>query len=120
MDFRDLECWKNGRIFKNEIKDLVKTFPSHETYKLIDQITRSARSITANIAEGDGRYHYQENIQYCRIARGSINETMNHLIDAFDEEYIDEQTLNKLLEKAVTIRQILNGYIAYLQKRKKE
>lgn len=120
MDFRDLECWKKGRLLKKEVRILVRSFPEHEKFKLTDQITRSARSITANISEGDGRYNYQENIRFCRMSRGSINETIDHIITAFDEEYISEETSNKLIEDCVTLRKILNGYIAYLKKRKLE
>ena len=63
-------------------------FPTKKN-RLIDQVIRSSRSITANIAEGHGRYHYQENIQFCRTARGSLTESLDHLICALDEGFID-------------------------------
>jgi len=77
--FTDLECWEEARTLRIEIADLVRTFPSEEKYRLVDQIVRSSRSVTANIAEGYGRFHFQENIQYCRQARGSLTETLDHL-----------------------------------------
>ncbi len=64
--FEDLEIWQLARNFRKEISTLVKTFPSEEKYRLTDQMIRSSRSVTANIAEGYGRYHFQENIQFCR------------------------------------------------------
>lgn len=69
--FETLEVWLKGRELRNKTSKLTKSFPSEEKYRLIDQMIRASRSITANIAEGYGRYHYQENIQYCRQARGS-------------------------------------------------
>lgn len=120
MDFRDLECWKKGRVFRNQIRKMVRTFPDHEKFKLTDQITRSSRSITANISEGDGRYHYQENMRFCRMSRGSLNETIDHLTVALDEEYITQEACDKLIDEYVILRQSINVYIAYLKKRKTE
>lgn len=94
--FEELEVWKVARTFRNEIRVLVLSFPVDEKYKLIDQVVRSSRSITANIAEGFGRYHHQENIQFCRIARGSLTETLDHLICAFDCGYITQEQLQVL------------------------
>ena len=65
-----------------------KTFPNEEKCRLTDQIIRSYRSVTANIAEGHGRFHYQDETQFVRQARGSLSETLDHQICALDEEYI--------------------------------
>lgn len=118
--FQDLETWKMARQFRNEIRLVVKSFPIDEKFKLTDQIVRSSRSITANIAEGFGRYHHQENIQFCRTARGSLNETLDHLICAFDCDYITDQRLQELSDAHNTCLKILNGYIAYLKRAKQE
>lgn len=119
-NFEDLEIWKQSRVLRNEIAKLVKTFPAEEKYKLSDQLIRSSRSVTANIAEGYGRFHYQENIQFCRHSRGSLNEVLDHLICAYDCEYISESELNSYRETIMNILKILNGYIAYLKNRKEE
>lgn len=118
QSFRDLNCWKEARAFRNLMFELSKTFPSEEKYKLVDQLVRSSRGITAAIAEGHGRYHYQENIQYCRVARGSLEETLDHLITALDCRYIAQEQLESYLKHYNTILALLNGYIAYLKKRK--
>ncbi|WP_018128010.1 four helix bundle protein [Balneola vulgaris] len=81
----ELESWESARQLRIAISDLVKSFPADEKFRLKDQIVRSSRSIPANIAEGYGRFHYQENIQFCRIARGSLYETLEHLMCAKDE-----------------------------------
>ncbi len=88
--FEELELWKKVRVFKLEVRKLVKTFPLEEKYKLTDQIIRSSRSINALISEGHGRFTYPDQIHYCIQARGSLTETINHLIDAFDEDTITE------------------------------
>ena len=117
--FEDLYVYQRAREFSRKIGEVVKKLPKNETNKLKDQMTRARRSITNNIAEGYGRYHYQENIQYCRHSRGSICEIVDDLIEGRDEHYIDEQSYHVLKEEAYSLMKILNSYIGYLQKAKK-
>jgi four helix bundle protein len=114
----ELESWKSARELRRMVSDLVNSFPKDEKFRLKDQITRSSRSVPANIAEGFGRYHYQENIQFCRIARGSLYETQEHLICAFDEGFIQKESFNEINDHILHSLKILNGYIAYLKKSK--
>lgn len=116
--FEDLEIWQLARDFRKKISGLVKNFPSEEKYRLADQMLRASRSVTANISEGYGRYHYQENIQFCRQSRGSLYEMIDHLTVAFDEGYITDDVLSRLKEDIMLIIKKLNGYIQYLEKRK--
>lgn len=114
--FEELEVWKLSRQLKKEIRALVKKFPFDEKYRLTDQIIRSSRSNGSNIAEGFGRYHFKDNSKFGRIARGSLFETLNHLINAFDEEYITGEELKYFREKVLHCIKVLNGYIAYLER----
>jgi four helix bundle protein len=113
--FEDLDVWQKARILRKDISNLVKKFPEEEKYKLVDQMLRSSRSVTANIAEGYGRFHYQENIQFCRQSRG---ELLDHLTVSLDEDYINEKTFNKFKEQIFGVIHLLNGYIKYLKGRK--
>ena len=116
---KDLEFYKQCRLFRMEITALVKEkFPKEEKYRLGDQIIRSSRSITANIAEGHGRFYYQDNIKFCRYARGSLEETLEHLVTAFDENYISQKELKTFHEKYSNCKRLCNGYIAYLRRSK--
>ena len=114
--FEELEAWKLARALKQKISGLADSFPDGERYLLTNQIIRSSRSIGSNIAEGFGRYHFKENSRFCLNARGSLFETLNHLIDAYDEEYIDENTLTEYRQQIMHCNKVLNGYIAYLKK----
>jgi four helix bundle protein len=118
--FEDLKVWRQSRDLRKEISILVKSFPKTETYKLVDQLLRASRSVTANIAEGYGRFHYQENIQFCRQARGSLYEVIDHLICAYDEGYLEGQNLKKIREQTYRCIQLTNGYINYLRKAKNQ
>jgi|SRR6185436_5034065 len=118
--FEDLDVWKESRNLRKSISLLIRKFPVSEKYNLCDQLLRSSRSICANIAEGYGRFHYQENIQFCRHSRGSLLETLDHLICAFDESYINESELNSFRKQYELILKLLNGYIKFLKKKKNE
>ena len=116
--FEDLNVWKACRDFRKSVTLLTKKFPTEERFRLTDQIIRSARSVTANIAEGHGRFHYQEEIKYCRNARGSLSETLDHLIVAHDEGYITDEELKEMRKSHSLCLKLLNGYILYLKSRK--
>ena len=113
--FEQLELWKKVREFKNEVVIEARKWPADEKFKLIDQIIRSSRSINALLAEGHGRFTFADQLHFCIQARGSLSETINHLIDAFDEGYIIEERLNYFKEKGKGIERLLNGYINYLR-----
>lgn len=85
---------------------------------MIDQVIRASRSVTANIAEGFGRFHYQEYAQYCRQSRGSLYELIDHLITAHDEGYITELELKDFKNEIEKCLSVLNGFINYLLKAK--
>jgi len=118
--FADLEVYKAAREFRKKIYELIKGLPPDEKYNLGDQIRRASLSLTNNIAEGHGRYHFQENIQFCRIARGSLMELIDDLNTCIDEKYFPLDYLEELKAEGYTVNKMLNGYIAYLEKRKNQ
>ena len=117
--FRDLDAWKLGRIIRNQVYEIVKKLPDFEKYNLGSQLRRAAISITANIAEGYGCFHYQENIQFLRISRGSVNEILDHLITCLDQGYIGQEIFNELETRINKEIQIIDGLIRSLRNKQK-
>ena len=118
--FEELDCWKACTEVRRYISELVKKYPQEEKFGLVDDMKRAARSTTHNIAEGFGRFHFQENIQFCRHSRGSLYELIDQLITSLDEEYISQEEYEKgrsLISKAL---RLLNGYINYLSRQKRQ
>lgn len=113
--FTDLEVWKKMRLLKIKVETLTKIFPAEEKFRLINQIIRSTRSVNACIAEGHRRFTFPDRINFCVMARGSLSETYNHLIDAYDSIYISLETLIELKSELVEVEKILNGYINWLR-----
>jgi four helix bundle protein len=114
--FEDLDCYKAGRELRKSVSRWARSLPKEEQFRLKDQILRSSRSVTANIAEGFGRHHPQENLQFCRQSRGSLMETLEHLNTALDDELIESADYEKNRELWNQARALLGGYISYLQK----
>ena len=97
---------------------MVKKYPKDEKYSLVDDMKRAARSTSHNVAEGFGRFHFQENIQFCRISRGSLYELMDQLITSLDEGHITDGEYERGRELINGALVLLNGYIRYLNKAK--
>jgi len=113
--FEQLELWKKVREFKKEVSKEARRWPVEEKFKLTDQVIRSSRSINALLAEGHDRFTFADQLHFCIQARGSLSETINHLVDALDEGYITEERLNYFKEKGKEIERMPNGYINYLR-----
>jgi four helix bundle protein len=118
--FEDLDVWKFCVEIRKDISDLVKAFPKEERFRLADQMIRASRSVTANIAEGFGRFHYQESIQFCRQARGSLYELIDHLHVATEENWLPREVMTQQRAKILREITILNGFIRYLSKNKRK
>ena len=116
----NLETWCRAKEFALRVyREILPQLPSEEKWNLGQQLRRSASSIPANIAEGHGRYYYQENIRFCYIARGSLEETLSHIALAFEMEYLPDNLYREFEQDGEKLSQLLNGYIGYLKRSKR-
>jgi four helix bundle protein len=117
--FESLKVWQKSHQLMLDIHhELLPLLPKEERYGLNDQIRRSSKSIGANIAEGYGRFYYGDNVRFCYNARGSLDETLNHVRSAFDLNYCPEELYQKYRREIDEIRKMLNGYIDWLKRQK--
>jgi four helix bundle protein len=118
--FEDLECWKHCRTLRLfVVREVVPVLPKDERYRLSNQLLNAARSTTANIAEGYGRFHYLDNAKFCSNARGSCWEVLDHLITGHDENLISAELLTRGRELVSHAVRLLNGYMNYLKRAQK-
>jgi four helix bundle protein len=113
----DLEVYRLADSFSDEIWFIVSEWDYFTKDTVGKQIVRSANSISANIAEGYGRYHYKENRNFCYFSRGSILETKGWLQKSKKRNLITEEQFNDLFEKLQTIHLKLNAYLKFIGKR---
>lgn len=111
--YTDLDVWKEARALVNLIYSVSKSFPKNEQFGLTNQIRRCAVSIPSNIADGYGRNHKKDSIQFSYIGRGSLYEAKTQLYPGFDLDYITKPALLDPLRQPETVRKLLNGLIRY-------
>ena len=116
---RKLQVWERAQGFALKIyKQVLPSLPVEEKWNLNQQLRRSSLSISANIAEGYGRFNYQDNVRFCYNARGSLEETLSHLAFSFEANFIPEAIYHELEKEGEEIEKMLNGYIGFLKKSK--
>lgn len=116
--FEDLEVYRSAREFRKAMYAVTRQLPAHEKFELASQIRRAAVSLTNNIAEGHGRYHYLDQIKFQLQARGSLTELIDDLNICSDENYLPQERVAALKKQATEVHRLINGYIRYLRDRK--
>jgi four helix bundle protein len=116
--FEDLDVYKKAREFRKRMYAAARKLPDFEKYELGRQIRRAAVSLTNNIAEGHGRYHYLDEIKFQLQSRGSLAELLDDLNVCQDEDYLPITEIVELKERAKEVQRLINGYIRFLRERK--
>ena len=106
---RDLIVWQRAMDLVTSVYRLTEDFPKSELYGLTSQIRRSAASIPANIAEGQGRRLAGEFLQFLGNARGSLLELDTHLEIAVRLGLIGTESHSRIMEQVIEVRKLLNG-----------
>jgi four helix bundle protein len=115
--FEDLSVYQAAREFRKAVYAVTRDLPEVEKYGLASQMRRAAVSLTNNIAEGHGRYHYPDQIRFMLQSRGSLEELIDDLNVCLDEGYLQPAPVAELKQKAQSVLALLNGYLRYLRKR---
>ena len=118
MDYKDytsLNVWEESKTLVTDVYKLTRKFPDNENYGLTSQIRRCAVSVPSNIAEGCGRNHTKDSIQFFYISRGSLYELETQMHISLDLGYINQEELTSILDQIVTCKKLLNGFINYFK-----
>ena len=116
--FEDLEVYKIGREFRKTMYQVAKHLPDFEKFGLTNQIRRAAVSLTNNLAEGHGRFHFLDQIRFTLISRGSLEELIDDLNVCLDENYLSAGEVEKHKSAGWHLLKLMNGYLRYLRDRK--
>src|SRR5258708_40039723 len=116
--FEDLETYKLARAFRKAMYAVSRKLPSFEKFELASQIRRASVSLTNNIAEGHGRWHYLDHIKFILQARGSLEELVDDVNVCEDEQYLPPSEIAELKQQASHVRRLMNGYFRFLRDRK--
>jgi four helix bundle protein len=116
--FEDLECYKLALDVVVNAHEFASSLPSEERYDLAAQIRRSSKSVTDNIAEGYGRYHYLDSLKFYSIARGELSETLAHFINARSLNYMEQDYFEQLYRMSRQAEKALNGFMSYVRQKR--
>jgi len=114
--FEDLDCYQLALDVIVNAHEFARRLPPAEKFDLAVQVRRSSKSITANIAEGYGRFHYLDSLKFYSNARGSLNETLSHFINARVLEYIDQPYFEANYNLVRQSEKALNGYMNFVRR----
>jgi four helix bundle protein len=113
--FNKLKVWRKSHEATLKIYNIAKNFPREETFRLVNQICRSASSVASNIVEGNSRNSKKEFLYFLNIAKSSIEETKYHILLAKDLGYIKETTYNEVVQDYNEIGKMLTKLAQYLK-----
>lgn len=111
--YTELNVWIEARKFVSIIYTITKNYPKEEQFGLTNQMRRCVISIPSNIAEGCGRNHKKDSLQFFFIARGSLYELETQLYLSSDLNFINSDQLDEILIQLEIVRKLLNGFIRY-------
>jgi four helix bundle protein len=115
--FEDLDAYKVAREFRKAMYGIARRLPESEKFGLPSQVRRAAVSLTNNIAEGHGRFHYLDQIKFMLQARGSLEELIDDVNVCEDEGYLAPGDISLLKEHGWRVHKVLNGYVRFLRSR---
>src|SRR5467141_1087690 len=105
--FEDLDVYKAAREFRMAMYGVTRQLPAFEKFEMQSQIRRAALSLTNNIAEGHGRFHFLDQIKFMLQARGSLQELLDDLNACQDEAYVPAAEIRPLKELGWSVLRLL-------------
>src|SRR5437867_9733077 len=116
--FEDLEVYQVAREFRKGMYAVSRKLPGFEKFELASQIRRAAVSLTNNIAEGHGRYHFLDQLKFLLQARGSLEELIDDLNVCLDENYLPAAEIETLKSHGWRTLNVINGYGRFLRQKR--
>ena len=115
-NYKDLKVWQKAMDLVVDVYSVINDFPQIERFALSDQIRRCSVSIPSNIAEGAGRNHTKEFVQFLSVSLGSLYELQTQLEIAKRVGYITNTNIQELDKKTLEIEKMLNALISSIKK----
>lgn len=115
--FEDLRCWQAARQLVKLVYLASKTGELARDFDTKNQFKKAALSSMNNIAEGFGRYGEKDSIRFYDISQSSALEVMSMLYTFSDLEYLTQERIGEIREKANETRGLTLAFISYLRKR---
>ena len=113
--FEEIHAWQEARILVQMVYDVIKENGTFKRdFRLVNQIQSAAVSVMSNIAEGFSRKSNKEFAQFLFISKSSAAEVQSQLYVALDQNYISEDTFEKIYAQADKVSKMNSNFIKYL------
>ena len=116
FNFTDLDAYKISFDLSNKVWEIVKNWDNFSKNTIGNQLVRSIDSISANIAEGFGKYTKKDKIHFYRHSSGSLNESINWVEKAKSRKLITEQQYKSLILELDKLPKLINQLIYFTNK----
>ena len=107
--FEDLITWQKARELRKTIYTVSGQGEFSQDWDMRKQIRSAALSVMSNIAEGFDRNAIPQFLYFLKIANASCAEVRSHLYAAFDEGYVTQQMVDRLLQRAKEVSRLIRG-----------
>jgi four helix bundle protein len=114
--FEDIKAWQKGRQLCKLVYAATKVAPFNRDYALCNQMRRAAISVVSNIAEGFESQNDRTFVKYLYMARASSGEVRAQAYIALDQEYISNETFQKIRSLADETSRLIASFIRYLER----
>ena len=113
--FTQLRAWQACTAYKKAVYAICEDGALSQDWKRRSQLEDSVAGPPGHLAEGFGRFSPADFARFVVIARSSLMESQNHLIDLVDKKYIEDATHEELDALAQAALQEVTGLMEYLQ-----
>ena len=111
MKLEDLQVYQISMKLADEVHDQVMEWDNFHKFSTGTQLLDAADSVSANISEGYGRFHYKDHKNFLYFSRGSLSETKTWLTKAVNRKLISEDRFSDLINRYNSLGVKLNNYI---------
>jgi four helix bundle protein len=113
--FTQLRAWQACNTYKNAIYRLCENGGLSRDLRRRSQLEEAVKGPTDHVAEGFGRFNPADFARFVVMARSSLMESQNQLLDAVDRGYITEEVRRDHDVLAEAALQETTGLLEYLQ-----
>ena len=111
MKLEDLQVYQISMKLADEVHDLVMEWDNFHKFSTGTQLVNAADSVSANISEGYGRFHFKDHKNFLYFSRGSLSETKTWLTKGSNRKLITEEKFSDLIDRYNSLGVKLNNYI---------
>lgn len=119
LKLSDIECYRIAFHLSNYVWDIVMKWEGFAKRTVGEQFVDALDSISANIAEGFGRYNKKDKIKFWRYSQGSMTECLDWNQKAKVRKLISEEEYEYIFKELQKLPKAINSLILFTNQKLK-